>query len=355
MNRFVRSLASASAALLFATDAGAQADHLQCYKIKDALAKAEYVADITPDDLAFPATPGCTIKTPAKLLCVDAVKSNVMPSPPGAAAGAEGQKYLCYKAKCPKNESTTSLTDQFGTHALSVKPASLVCAPVPEAPAPTCSDMLENGSETDVDCGGGTCPDCGPGQGCLVANDCTTGICTGNLCQSPSCTDTIENGSETDVDCGGGTCPDCNPGQGCFVGNDCTSGVCTAGFCQSPSCSDLVQNGSETGLDCGGGICPTCGTGQGCAMGSDCTSNVCQAGVCVTLSNGEPCSGSGQCTSNNCVDGVCCNSACAATCQACSTAKKGYGSNGTCGNIQAGIDPDSECAGVCDGMGMCTP
>jgi cysteine-rich repeat protein len=61
----------------------------------------------------------------------------------------------------------------------------------------------------------------------------------------PSCTDGALNGSETDVDCGGGTCPACVDGKKCSGGTDCTSGVCTAGFCTPASCGDGTVNGME--------------------------------------------------------------------------------------------------------------
>ncbi len=73
---------------------------------------------------------------------------------------------------------------------------------------PSCTDGIQNGTETGVDCGGANCPAC------------------------PTCTDGIKNGLETSVDCGGPTCPAC------------------------PTCSDGVQNGSETGTDCGGTCAP---------------------------------------------------------------------------------------------------
>ena len=47
---------------------------------------------------------------------------------------------------------------------------------------PTCSDGVQNGNETGVDCGG---PDCG--------------VC-------PTCDDGIQNGDEEGVDCGGTNC-----------------------------------------------------------------------------------------------------------------------------------------------------
>ncbi|MEL6943221.1 MAG: M14 family zinc carboxypeptidase, partial [Bacteroidota bacterium] len=76
---------------------------------------------------------------------------------------------------------------------------------------PTCSDGIQNGDETGVDCGG-SCP---------------------TAC--PTCSDGIQNGDETGVDCGG-SCP-------------------TA----CPTCSDGIQNGDETGVDCGGSCSPCTG------------------------------------------------------------------------------------------------
>lgn len=79
-------------------------------------------------------------------------------------------------------------------------------------PAPTCSDGVQNGDETGVDCGGSCAP-------CV------------------SCSDGVQNGDETGVDCGGSCAP-------------CVS------------CNDGIQNGDETGVDCGGSCAP-CNTG-GC-------------------------------------------------------------------------------------------
>src|SRR5262245_17682923 len=49
----------------------------------------------------------------------------------------------------------------------------------PDAPVPACNDMMKNGTETDVDCGGmcaGT-KKCADGKGCLVGSECTRGVC----------------------------------------------------------------------------------------------------------------------------------------------------------------------------------
>ncbi len=57
-------------------------------------------------------------------------------------------------------------------------------------PTPTCSDNIQNGDETGIDCGGSNCPPC----------------------NTPTCSDNIQNGDETGVDCGGSNCPPCNTG-----------------------------------------------------------------------------------------------------------------------------------------------
>ena len=186
---------------------------------------------------------------------------------------------------------------------------------------PTCTDGIQNGEETGVDCGGPDCPAC------------------------PTCTDGVQNGQETGVDCGGPDCPACpcfdnvvtvtinldnypeettwtlTDAGGATVGSggpygslpdgstvtedfclvdgcyDFTifdsygDGICcgygngsyevtdgsgnvlasggqfgsseTTNFCLGgggPTCTDGVQNGEETGVDCGGPDCPPCPT-----------------------------------------------------------------------------------------------
>src|SRR3569832_2560968 len=84
------------------------------------------------------------------------------------------------------------------------------------------------GTETDVECGGAdsTWPACASNKACVLGTDCQSGNCMGGLCQAPSCTDGIKNGAETDVDCGGTACPACETGKACAVAKDCDSQVC---------------------------------------------------------------------------------------------------------------------------------
>ncbi len=94
---------------------------------------------------------------------------------------------------------------------------------------PNCADGAQNGAETDTDCGGPSpnCMRCAPGSTCGGAADCDSRVCSGSLCQAPSCGDGLRNGSETDIDCGGG-CPGCGLGGVCSVAMDCASSVCGA-------------------------------------------------------------------------------------------------------------------------------
>ena len=96
----------------------------------------------------------------------------------------------------------------------------------------TCSDGIKDGTETDIDCGGATCPKCASGLHCLSGNDCLSGVCSGGICQVPSCSDGVKNGTETDVDCGGASCPKCTGGKNCIVNTDCVSNSCVTGHCQ---------------------------------------------------------------------------------------------------------------------------
>jgi hypothetical protein len=64
-------------------------------------------------------------------------------------------------------------------------------------------------------------------------------VCSGApaTCQVASCTDDVQNSSETDVDCGGSCAPNylCATGDSCTAGSDCTSNICTANLCAAPS------------------------------------------------------------------------------------------------------------------------
>jgi hypothetical protein len=115
-------------------------------------------------------------------------------------------------------------------------------------------------------CGGFTCLACCSDDHCPGDQVCAGGAC---VAAQPTCTDGIKNGSETDVDCGGG-CPGCSVGANCTVGSDCGSGVCRGNLCVAGVCqpgatrtcgSDVgaCEFGTETCADDGSGWEPCLG------------------------------------------------------------------------------------------------
>jgi hypothetical protein len=71
-----------------------------------------------------------------------------------------------------------------------------------------------------------TCtPKCPAGATCKGNGDCIGGLCVGQKCQ-PTCTDGVQNGDETDKDCGGTHCPSCAFGLACLMDSDCASAYC---------------------------------------------------------------------------------------------------------------------------------
>jgi FG-GAP-like repeat/FG-GAP repeat len=221
---------------------------------------------------------------------------------------------------------------------------------------------------------------------CTTPGQCPSGFCVDGVCCDTACTATCQacaaakKGSGIDGVCGFITnatdpdndCPfgDCNGtgscaksilfgnGSACTTGAQCSSSFCVDGVCCNSTCTATCQactaakKGSGSDGTCGD-IAPATDPDNEC-VASDCNgSGACGANPGM-LPNGTACLSKGTCLSGNCIDGVCCDSPCAATCKACTTAKKGGGANGVCGDIAVATDPDNECAfGNCNGLGAC--
>lgn len=98
---------------------------------------------------------------------------------------------------------------------------------------------------------------------------------------SNSCTNTIKDNNETDVDCGG-TCSACANGLICNVNADCSSNLCTSNICSVPVCANGIKDVGETDIDCGGS-CSPCSNTKSCLTNSDCSSTLCYSNVCYPL------------------------------------------------------------------------
>ncbi len=174
---------------------------------------------------------------------------------------------------------------------------------------------MKNGNETDVDCGA-NCDKCALGKGCKAATDCLTNICSaGNQCVGTQCQDLRQDGNETDIDCGGGTCPPCADKRLCKVPSDCTSGICRAPMygpqiCIEDTCYDGKQDNNESDVDCGV-VCTTlCAAGQHCGTNADCASGGCDNATTLCVS--DPCVDQHKDGTETDID---CGGTCATKCQ----------------------------------------
>ena len=90
---------------------------------------------------------------------------------------------------------------------------------------------------------------------CDSEADCTEpdALCEDNACVVTSCDDGLQNGLETDVDCGGPDCVGCEGGQRCEVDSDCRSQVCEDQVCVGDlnACGGIEPLAEMPGEACG--------------------------------------------------------------------------------------------------------
>lgn len=211
-------------------------DHLKCYVIKDPL-KAKHTVTLTPEQVQFPVETGCLVVAPAKLLCVDVAKTDVVPPSPFVVDGNDARDYLCYKLKCPKLGIALPVRDQFGERDVLVKVPKLLCAPADKVlPEPTPTRTPEEPTPT---------PTRTP-EGCsLVAPKTCSGECPNpaDLC--------VPRADDTGCECIPPSVP-CGPDPAAFqCAGDCPDPTFACLF--NPSAGDCRCEPPE--LQCGGAIC----------------------------------------------------------------------------------------------------
>ncbi len=114
---------------------------------------------------------------------------------------------------------------------------------------------------------------CGPGGcalECTESLDCPGQICRRNVCVPSTCANQMQDGSETDVDCGG-ACAPCFSGSGCQIADDCLSDQCDGDQCVATlSASGFVSCARHE--DCGGvGLCRRLWSGPGAPDVAQCS------------------------------------------------------------------------------------
>lgn len=247
------------------------------------------VQDQTPKDWTIDGSPvtvvyfNCAIP-PAPEICINGVKDGTesdidcggVESKPGCPARCADGQACVNDCDCDVSAGLLCMVD-MGTRK---------CKAGDGGTPPDCSSVLicanhqQDGTESDVDCGGAVCAKCDNGKKCNTASDCVSGYCLGNICSTPSCNDSAKNSGETDIDCGGPCAQEpfnqgCPDGDDCLINGDCSSGLCVGLKCLPANCMNDVKDGSETDKDCGGPGCPKCDNLKLCKKNSDCVSNAC--------------------------------------------------------------------------------
>jgi len=171
----------------------------------------------------------------------------------------------------------------------------------------TCSDGVDNGLESDIDCGG-NCAPCPAGNDCGSGDDCESFVCTGGVCQQPSCSDGVRNGAEEEVDCGPG-CVAC----GCvtYMGNEANTCNNLDEDCDGETDENYDDGIACTASFCSGGIANNIPNNISCNDFNGCTADICDVGSggCVNINDNSGTPDASQADNNPCTDLRCVNGA----------------------------------------------
>lgn len=136
---------------------------------------------------------------------------------------------------------------------------------------------------------------------CVEDAQCNGGYCYQNACAK--CDDTVQNGDETDTDCGGAHCSKCVIAKKCGVGGDCELGFCVDGVCCAEACDGACFACNIVGSE---GTCdfiakygedPVYGMGMSCTAADN---KACNGGGTCGAAVGQPCQGNTGCASGKC-------------------------------------------------------
>ena len=110
------------------------------------------------------------------------------------------------------------------------------------ASASATTSASASASATDSATGSGSASATGTGTDTDPASASATMTATGG----DGCSDGVQNGDETDVDCGGSCGATCESGEMCVVDGDCVSMACGGGVCVDAMCAvTMDDNGCQ--------------------------------------------------------------------------------------------------------------
>lgn len=320
-------------------------------------------------------------------------------NPCGADGQCDGQGSC--RQVAPKGSDCGGSTVCVGTASVSGQlcDGGGTCAPVDSTPCSDgficsnnkCLTLCGNDSDCTVGhfCNVGACADLLPnGAGCTKAGQCASAFCVDGVCCDTACegkcmTCLAKASNGADGQCAPvvdgqdprGSC-DPTPGSACLMDGQCDGkGACRSYAPKGTVCGGFACLGADQiaqqecdGVGscakvnvspCGGYACKNDICISSCTSDTDCTQGlVCKNGECVgKLNNGEACKGENQCDSGFCADGVCCDTACLGDCQSCKAASNVAKKDGTCSEVQPGLDPRQKCASdpvnLCGAPGLC--
>lgn len=290
--------------------------------------------------------------------CTDDVCSNGIASNPPTAINT-----TCAAGYCDGNGACGQCNVAAHCGAPANPCLSAVCNAHQCGTQPVANDT-PTGNQTPGDCKKEVCID-GVAKDVINAGDlpagttCKYGVCNGMTpgygLAKLGATCTENNGKACD---GAGACVACTNNTHCTAPDTC--GADHTCSCVPTTCAALGKTCGSPGNGCGANL--SCGGEKnGSETYKDCGGD--PAACATRCAQGQTCSVNGDCASGFCADGVCCDRACGGTCEACTAALKGSGSDGTCGFITAGQDPGNECTadspascgkdGTCNGAGAC--
>ena len=208
--------------------------------------------------LRSPATTGLALALAATSACFSPTGSDTDPTATTTASTSSASTTDVTGAPTTSSStaeptSTTAVTTDATGPATTLEPSTGVASTATSSgttmSAESCTDTVQNGDESDVDCGG-SCPPCANDEMCQENADCVSQACQGNICVAPACMDVAGCPAPLAchaVDCVDFACQDtpldgvvCDDGRVCTHDDHCATGTCVASTPKPISLADVA-------------------------------------------------------------------------------------------------------------------